>query len=123
MTYQLTPYGEPANRTDEGKAILAMITAAELAAANITSRVLYGGRDVDALDLSRLRTMWRGIQIERREKEQRGTPGTCWQCGTPTGGTSVECRPCHEGMTPAQYGRAMSKVFMTKPNALPSWMR
>jgi hypothetical protein len=125
MEYKLTPYGEPASATDEGREILAMITAAELAAANINSRVLYGGCNLDELDLSRLKTMWRGIQIERRERErqQNPTPGTCWQCGTATGGNSAECRPCHEGMTPGQYGRAMAGIFMTKPNALPSWMR
>src|SRR2546423_14157463 len=92
--------------------------------ANINSRAVYG-RGINELDLLRLKTMWRGIQIERRERDRRAnpTPGTCWQCGSPTGSTSSECRPCHEGMTPHTYGRAMEKIFMTKPAALPSWMR
>src|SRR5258708_1664137 len=117
MEYKLTPFGEPANTTDEGKAILESLTDAERLAANINSRVLYGGRNVDELDLPRLKTMWRGIQSERREQEQRGTPGHCWQCGTPTSGS--ECRPCHEGMTPQAYTRTMTGIFLTKPARLP----
>jgi hypothetical protein len=124
--YKFIPFGEPTNTTDEGRAMLAYINAVECDArlADVNSRAVYG-RGLDELDLIRLKAMWRGIQIERRERERQAnpTPGHCWQCGTATGGSSVECRPCHEGMTPAQYGRAMAGIFMTKPNGLPGWMR
>jgi hypothetical protein len=121
--YKLTPFGEPANTTDEGREMLAFINAVERDAklADVNSRAVYG-RGLDELDLIRLKTMWRGVQIERRERERQAnpTPGHCWQCGNPTSGS--ECRPCHEGMTPAQYGRAMAGIFMTKHGRLPGWM-
>lgn len=60
-------------------------------------------------------TVYAEINARRTDK---GT-GVCFQCGTavPAGGS--ECRPCHEGMTPAQYGRTIRAQFLTEPNALP----
>lgn len=117
IEYKLTPYGEPASATEEGRAMLAFINAVEQDArlAEANSRALYGGRSLDQLDLIRLRPMWRGIQIERRERERQtqAAAGHCWQCGNPTSGS--ECRPCHEGMTPHSYTRAMMGIFLTKP--------
>ena len=31
-------------------------------------------------------------------------------------------RPCHEGLTPAQYGRAVGRQFITEPAQLPRWV-
>lgn len=118
------PFANFANTTDEGRELLAEIRADEMEWADLHSRVLFF-RKVDELDLIRLRRVVSDAKCLRRERERRAnpTPGHCWQCGNSTGGTSIECRPCHEGMTPHAYGRAMSKIFLTEPQPLPSWMR
>jgi hypothetical protein len=118
------PFADPANTTDEGRALLAEIRDNEMEGANITSRAVYG-RSVGELDLIRLRKIVAGVKYERRERERRQnpTPGTCWQCGCTVAAGGSECRPCHEGLTPAQYAREMRKVFITKPEPLPTWMK
>lgn len=113
------PFADAASTTDEGRALLAEIHDTEIESANISSRVLFG-RDVNGLDLLRLRRIVSDLKHERRE--QRATPGTCWQCGNPVAAGGLECRPCHEGINRASYTRMMAGQFLAEPGRLPRWV-
>ena len=97
--------------TDERAALLAEIRADEYETANAISRK-YFSLDLDRLDLRRLRIM---VQRVKEDREQASQPaGVCWQCGGHIPGGGRECRPCHEGMSPASYNRMMGQYFLTR---------
>jgi hypothetical protein len=84
----------------------------ELEQAECISQVLYS-RSIDELDLSRAKSLWRTVRIEREEMAERGNtpPGTCFQCGGPTLSDSIEHRHCHEGFGPQEYSRTFKNSF------------
>jgi hypothetical protein len=47
------------------------------------------------------------------------TPGRCVECGAFVAAGGVECRACHEGISPDSYTRAMKGIFLTEPGPPP----
>jgi hypothetical protein len=84
----------------------------ELEQAECISQVLYS-RSIDELDLSRAKSLWRTVRIEREEMAERGNtpPGTCFQCGGPTHSDSIEHRHCHEGFGVQEFNRTYRNSF------------
>jgi len=97
--------------TDERAALLAEIRADEYERANAISRK-YFKLDLDQLDARRLRIMVQGVKEDR--EPHTSAEGTCFQCGGHVPGGGRECRPYHEGMSPAGYNRAMGKYFLSR---------
>ena len=96
--------------TDERAALLAEIRADEYETANAISRK-YFSLGLDRLDLRRLRIMVQGVKEDR---QPRTSAGTCFQCGGHVPGGGRECRPCHEGMSPARYNRAVGAYHLSR---------
>ncbi len=110
-----------AKDTDEGRAILAQITADTdyLSSAQNFSDCLYGGCPLDELALPLLKNIWRGVREERQEREWQANPpkGYCFECGVKLGGDSSQCGACKEGIAPtrarydhSQHLRAPSSI-------------
>ena len=101
---QTAKYSNPANTTDEGRAILEQIKADpdHLWSAQDYSDCLYGGCPIDELDLPLLKGIWRGVRDERAEREWQANPpkGYCFECGVKLGGDSSQCGSCKEGIPP-----------------------
>ena len=100
----------PATESDEGRALLAEITADEYESANLISRK-YFSRDLDQLDVRRLRVMVQGVKEDRAP---RPTGGVCFQCGCGVAAGGSECRPCHENVSPASYNRMVRRYHLSR---------
>jgi hypothetical protein len=105
----------PTLQQDELTTLIAKLKGdnrSELEQAECISQVLYN-RSIDELDLSRAKSLWQTVRIERAEMAGQGNtpPGACFHCGKPTFSDSIEHRHCHEGFGVQEFNRTYRNSF------------